>query len=263
MPSLQLSQPKAVLRYHDIPGEARPLVFIHGLGCASTSHFSETVADPRLAGHRKILIDLLGHGYSDRPDDFGYSLEEHAETVIELLDHLALQKCALVGHSMGGAIAITVAAIRPDLVSQLILAEPNLNPGGGFVSKLIAGQSEEEFVRTGHQQLLERLTGLGFVTSVGSFRVCSSRGLYRSGVGLAKGTVPTMRDRLYATDIPRAFLAGEKGLPDPVTDELAAHGVQVLVVANAGHDMMFDNPSGVAEAIEQALRTAVPAARAG
>lgn len=243
----------AVLRYLDIPGDARPLVFIHGLGCASTSHFSETAADPRLVRHRKVLVDLLGHGFSDRPDDFGYSLEEHAETVIQLLDRLALQNCALVGHSMGGSIAITIAATRPDLVSQLILAESNLNPGGGFISKVIAGQSEEEFVRTGHEQLLERLAGLGFVTSVGSFRVCGSHGLYRSGVGLVRGTKPTMRERLYAMRMPRAFLIGEKDLPDPLTDELPSHGVQVFVIANARHDMMFDNPSGVVDAIGQAL----------
>ena len=258
MPSLRLDRPGSVLRYLDLPGDLPPFVFIHGLGCAGTSHFPEVSAHPLISGHRRVLIDLFGHGYSDRPDDFGYTLEEHAQTVAQLLDHLSLTSCGLFGHSMGGSVAITLAALRPDLVSRLILAEANLDPGGGFVSKVITAQSEDEFAATGHGALLERLTGLGFVTSVGSFRICGSRGLYRSAVSLVKGTVPTMRQRLYAMPIPRAYLFGAKSLPDEDTDELPRHGVQALVVANAGHDMMFDNPAGVAEAIKQALSVTVP-----
>lgn len=159
---------------------------------------------------------------------------------------------------MGGAVAITLAALRPDLVFRLILAEANLDPGGGFVSKVIAAQSEDQFVATGHVALLERLTGLGFVTSVGSFRVCDSRGLYRSAVGLVKGTQPTMRERLYEMSMPRAHLFGERSLPDTDTEELPRHGVNTLIVRNAGHDMMFDNPKGVADAIKQTLLQTVP-----
>lgn len=159
----------------DFDGERPALVFIHGLGCAGSSHFSRVAAEPAISGYRRVVLDLLGHGYSDRPEDFGYSLEEHADTVAQLLDRLDLNSCVVFGHSMGGAIAITLAVERPDLVSQLVLAEPNLTPGGGFVSKVIASQTEADFHDGGHDQLLDRLAELGFVTSVGSFRICSSR----------------------------------------------------------------------------------------
>ena len=94
---------------------------------------------PALVGHHSVLVDLLGHGYSDGPQDFNYSLEEHAQTVAELLEHLALRDCVLFGHSMGGAVAITLAALRPELVSQLVIAEGNLDPGGGIISAAIGG----------------------------------------------------------------------------------------------------------------------------
>jgi hypothetical protein len=61
-----------------------------------------------------------------------------------------------------------------------------------------------------------------------------------------------MRERLYAMRIPRAYLFSEKGFPDEDFDQLPRHGIQPLVVGNSGHDMMFDNPVGVAEVIKQA-----------
>lgn len=154
---------------------------------------------------------------------------------------------------MGGSIAITLAAARPDLVARLILAEANLDPGGEFVSKMIAEQTDDQFAAGGRRRLVERLTGLGFVTSAGSFQVCDSHALYRSAVGLVKGTKPTMRETVFALQIPRAYLCGEKSFPEPDTDELPQHCVAVPVISAAGHDMMFDNPKEVANAIKQAL----------
>ena len=88
--------------------------------------------NPSLAGYHSVLIDFLGFGFSDRPEGFGYTLEDHAQTVAELHDHLGLRHCALIGHSMGGSVAITLAAIRPEIVSRLVIAEGNLDPGGGI-----------------------------------------------------------------------------------------------------------------------------------
>lgn len=135
------------------------------------------VAEPGVVGHRRVLVDLFGHGYSDRPENFGYTLEEHADTVAQVLDHLSLKGCGVFGHSMGGSVAITLAARRPDLVSRLILAEANLDPGGGFISTFIAGHTEDAFVATGHQETIQRMIALGLVLSAGSFRICGSPAL--------------------------------------------------------------------------------------
>jgi pimeloyl-ACP methyl ester carboxylesterase len=62
-----------------------------------------------------------------------------------------------------------------------------------------------------------------------------------------------MRARLYALRVPRAFLFGERSLPDPELERLASQGIDVLVVPKAGHDMPFDNPAGLAEITAQAL----------
>ena len=94
------------MRWLDLPGRGDPVVFIHGLGCASTYDYPRVAADPALAGRRMIRVDLPGFGYSDKPESFGYRIGDQAGVVVELLDRLGLERCYLYGHSMGGSVAI-------------------------------------------------------------------------------------------------------------------------------------------------------------
>ncbi len=111
MQSLLIERWKLFLRYLDLPGRRPARVYLHGLANASCSDFPRTAADPALSSNRSLLVDFLGYGYSDRPEDFGYTLEDHAGAVAGLLDHLGLTGCEIIGHSMGGSIAITLAAL--------------------------------------------------------------------------------------------------------------------------------------------------------
>ena len=262
MKSFLLHDMQAFLRYEDLSGETPANVFVPGLMNASHPTFTNIVHQhPSLAKQHSVFVDLLGSGFSDAPEDFDYSLEEHASTVARLLDELHLQGCNCVGYSMGGAVAITLAAIRPDLVSRLILMESNLDPGGGFVSKGIAEQTEEVFCASGFPALIKRFRDEGLAgdsTSAviaGIMQISAPHALYRSSVGLVRATQPTMRERLLQMTIPRAYIFGEKSLPDPDWDALASQGIQVLVVPNAEHGMAWDNPRGVAEALHMAMAT--------
>jgi pimeloyl-ACP methyl ester carboxylesterase len=211
--------------------------------------------EPGLSGYRSIIIDWLGCGFSDRPEHFGYTLEDHAATVSALLDHLHLGANIIVGHSMGGAVAIALADQRPDLVAQLILAEANLNAGGGSFSSSIARQTEEEFVKDGYLKLLQgyqtrAIEGdLIAATLLGVFRVSEPFALHRSAVGLVQGTKPVMRELLFQLSMPVMYVAGEQSLPDPDFDMLRAKGYETGIVPDAGHRMVSDNPSGFAEVV--------------
>lgn len=264
MKSFLLQEQQAFLRYEDLSGESPTHVYLSGLMFASHASFASIVAEhPALATHHSVFVDLLGSGFSDSPEDFGYSLEEHANTVAMLLDELDLRGCSVIGYSMGGAVAITLAAIRPDRVSRLVLMEANIDPGGGMVSRSIADQTEEAFCSQGFQSLIESWRQEGIdgdavsATTVGILQVAAPHALHRSAVSLVRGTRPTMRERLLQMTIPRAYIFGEQSLPDPemraIWDALASEGIQVLSVPNAGHGMAWDNPSGVAEALNTAL----------
>jgi pimeloyl-ACP methyl ester carboxylesterase len=260
MKSLLLRDWQAFLRYEDLPGEKPASLYLTGLGISCHASFASVVAErPRLLAHRSVFVDLLGCGFSDGPTDFGYSLEEHADTVARLLDELDLSGCNVIGYSMGGAVAITLAATRPDLVSRLVLMEANLDPGGSMVSRGIAEQTEEAFCAHGFQALVQHFRQAGiagapaWATVAGLVQVAAPHALHRSAVGLVRGTRPTMREWLLQMTIPRTFIVGEQSLPAPKSETLPKEGVAVLAVPGAGHLMAFENPSDVAEAINTAL----------
>jgi len=146
---------RAFIRYTEIPGDDPPLLWLHGLMCSATGELIQAAVQPELRGRRQLLIDFLGYGYSDRPTGFGYTLEDHARTIVALIEDLALTACGVIGHSMGGGVAILVAAARPHIVSPLILAEGRLglDPDG---PDPIAAQSEQDFVERGFADLLGR-----------------------------------------------------------------------------------------------------------
>lgn len=243
------------LRVHDLPGSDPPIVFLHGLGCACSCDYPRVAADPALAGRRMLLVDLLGFGFSDHPDEFGYAVEDHAQSVSALLDDLGLTIVDVFGHSMGGAVAIVVAARNRERVRRLVVSEPNLDPGGGPFSRPIAAQSEAEYVARGHAGDVRRALADGHCIWAATLRVASPLAVHRGAVSLVRGGSPSWRDLLETLPLPRTIVFGERSLPDPDAERLPRSGVAVRIVPDAGHSMAFENPSGLAQALRDALST--------
>lgn len=106
--------------YEDAGSGDPPMVFVHGIGNhthfgAQVEHFSES--------HRVVAPDLPGFGRSDAPDR-DYGIAAFAADVLWLCDELDLSRPVIVGHSMGGAVALEVAAARPDLPSAIVMLDP-------------------------------------------------------------------------------------------------------------------------------------------
>ncbi|MCH7860818.1 MAG: alpha/beta fold hydrolase, partial [Proteobacteria bacterium] len=76
-----------------------------GTSVQKALNFLPVVTHPGLVGRHATLVDNLGTGLSDHPTGFSYSMEDHAETVAEILDSEQLSGCTVVGHSMGGMVA--------------------------------------------------------------------------------------------------------------------------------------------------------------
>ncbi|MFE9557168.1 alpha/beta fold hydrolase [Streptomyces sp. NPDC006692] len=230
------------IRWTEMEGEGPALVYVHGLGSMSAVYHAHIAADPALAGRRQLFVDLPGHGISDRPADFGYSLEDHADALAAALDAAGAAGAELVAHSMGGAVAIVLADRRPDLVARLLLTEANLdpNPVPTAGSSGIATYGEDEFVHGGgFAAVLARVGPLWAAT----MRLADPLGLHRTARGLVRGTEPTMRELLMKLPVERTYLVGGRDDELPGRAELVASGVRVVTIADAGHNIMFDNPA--------------------
>lgn len=258
---------QAFVRYVDLAGAAPACVFIHGALDSSIAGMAMTASARGLADRRRVLVDLLGYGLSDRPKDGEYSLQRHAQIVMDLLDHLGVDGCQLVGHSMGGAIAVMVASERPDLVSDLVLAEGNLNAGPEGFASFAEGHSEEEYVNDWFPNFIEsRLEDAKkdagvLAVHLGMAQAAAAWAVYRMSQSLNAGSVsPPLRERFLSLDVPRAFFIGaQSGELDEwdlaLEAELTERGGDWVVVPDAAHQMNVDNPEGFADAIARRLRT--------
>ncbi|MGW4164670.1 alpha/beta fold hydrolase [Streptomyces sp. NPDC004788] len=255
MRELYLAEVGACVRWLDLPGaqeedDGPARVFVHGLGCTGASDFAHVAVHPALPRRRSLLVDLLGFGLSDRPGGFDYRMESQAAVVARILDHEGLTGVELVGHSMGGAVAVHLAAARPDLVERLVVAEPNLYAGGGMFSSPVAAQDEQSFVREGFAAMLATQQRADYAARL---RLADPLAVHRSAVALVEGSAPAAGDLFAALQRPRAFLVGEASLPDADAEKVAAEGIPVLVIPAAGHNLMIDNPDGFARALAEAL----------
>ena len=113
------------IRYIDA-GSGMPLVFIHGFG---SSIFSWRKNLGPISKHYRVCApDLPGFGYSDKPLDADYTIESYADFIIQLMDKLQIKKAVLVGHSLGGGIALVASLKYPSRVQSLILLDTEAYP---------------------------------------------------------------------------------------------------------------------------------------
>jgi haloalkane dehalogenase len=100
-------------------GEGPPILFCHG---NPTWSFLYRNIITRLRGRfRCIAVDYLGFGLSERPESYGYTIEEHARCVGELVDHLQLDGFITMGQDWGGPVSMAVGTARAERVRGAIL----------------------------------------------------------------------------------------------------------------------------------------------
>lgn len=247
MKHVEVGPDGAHLGYVEIDGreDLPPLVYLHGLGSSSAVYFAQSATEPALAGRRVLMLDFLGFGISDRPESYGYTLSDHADTAARALDLLGVSGADVIGHSMGGGVAVLLAEWRPDLVGRLVLAEPSLRPSP---RPRVEAHTELSYIEAGFAAALAEV-GL---TWAATMRLASPVAMFRSEHALG-ATMPVLDGVLLGLEMPRAIIEGDQSgwlHDDP---DLRAAGIDVHVITGAGHTMMLDNPAGFAHALALAL----------
>ena len=103
-------------------GEGIPVLLLHGFG-VNADDWRPTMELLQHQGYHAIAIDALGFGASDKPDGPVYSLQLYADLTAGVLDTLGVERAVVVGHSMGGKLAISLTLNYPERVTRLLLAD--------------------------------------------------------------------------------------------------------------------------------------------
>ncbi len=127
-----ITTPAGVRVHYHTWGEGPAVLFLHGSGPGASgwSNFADNARYLAERGLRAIVPDLPGYGLSDKPEHTAYEFPFLAESVMALMDALAIELFAVVGNSMGGALSIYLALEHPGRVERLLLMAP-----GGLESR--------------------------------------------------------------------------------------------------------------------------------
>jgi pimeloyl-ACP methyl ester carboxylesterase len=255
----------------DGPAAAPALILIHGLG-ASTHWWDRLV--PMLANsYHVIRLDLLGYGGSAKPSGDVYSVPEQGNRVAGVLDQLDIRHAIVVGHSSGGAVAISLAEQRPDLVTALGLIDigPRLadDTSDGPGSRLLTAPGIGELVwqlRT--DSTLRLALSSAFATddySIPQQFVDDLRGMtYQALIATSNATSDYLKqrpltDRLAALGKPVLVIFGDRDRRWRSSTSTAEYrtvpGATVATVPGAGHSPQVEDPSRTAEILLSFTRT--------
>jgi pimeloyl-ACP methyl ester carboxylesterase len=265
-----------------IAGEGPALALLHGI---TSSADSWRAVMPALARHHTVITpDLLGHGNSAKPRG-DYSLGAYASGVRDLLAALGYDRVTVVGHSLGGGIAMQFAYQFPERAERLVLVSSGglgrdvhlalraaTLPGSELVLPLIAGTRVRDAGAVVGKVLgklgLRLRTDLAEIArGYGSLADAEARHAFvltMRAVLDASGQRVTAADRLYLTaGIPTLLIWGERDPIIPADHGRDAHaampGSRLALLPEAGHFPHLDDPVGFAEVLEDFISDTEPA----
>ena len=283
-PTLQFRTIHGYKRAFRIAGSGPALLLIHGIGDNSTTWNS---VQANLAQQFTVIApDLLGHGQSDKPRA-DYSVAAYANGMRDLLSVLDIERVTIVGHSLGGGVAMQFAYQFPHLVDRLILVSSGgVTKDVNFVLRLaslpmgsealavlrlplllpavqLAGRIVGKAIGTtalGHDlpNMLRVLNDLPEPTASAAF----SRTL-RAVVDW-RGQIVTMLDRCYLTEaIPVQIIWGGRDVVVPVRHAHMAHaampGSRLEIFEHSGHFPFHADPARFIDVVQRFIDTTEPA----
>lgn len=281
-PELRFRTVHGYRRAFRVAGSGSPLVLIHGIGDNSATW--EPVLAALARRYLVIAPDLLGHGLSDKPRA-DYSVAAYANGVRDLLGVLGVRRATLVGHSLGGGVAMQFAYQFPERTERLVLVGsggggPEVSlllraltlPGAEWALRLPRLPTARWQTRIAVSLLRALDTPLGqdapdLLRVVDALPDATARAAFirslRSVVDW-RGQVITMLDRCYLTQgMPTLLVWGSRDAVVPVEHGRRAHtampGSRLEIFDGAGHFPFHSDPARFVATLERFLEETRPA----
>ena len=234
--------------YYESEGaQGVPLIFVHGSGSNHEIWKPQVHALAPIA--RSVAIDLPGHGRSDPPGR--NSVEGYGDCILGLLDALRFDRAVVVGHSLGGAIAQTLALLHPDRVAglgligtgaRLRVLQTILDGLLGDFEKTAPVIIENAYAPNVSDDLRAR--------AMAELRACSPQVTHDD---YAACNVFDVMSRLGEIRTPTIVICGRQDRMTPIkySEFLASKipGAQLVLIDNAGHSVMIEQPEAVNRAL--------------
>ncbi len=217
---------------------------------------------PLLYKHvRVVTLDLPGHGISV-VDGECHSMEFLADTVAAGIRALGIDRCTVVGHSMGGYVALALCERHPDLLDGLVLLSST--PNADTPEKQENRRREIEIVKSGRKELLARVAPAAGVAEENRARLRDAiedltEQVYvteDAGIAALLNGMIARKDRnelLRTTRVPVLFVLGRKDgyIPAEVAERMVAEHpeAQVAWLEHSGHMGFLEEPETTAEAL--------------
>ena len=253
---LDLSGPDLNVREYGPPGD-EAIVLLHGY-TASIEWWQKVAPALAADGHRVIAIDLVGHGGSEAPrDSQAYGASGQSEAVRQAIDVLGVRRAILIGHSMGGGVAVAVAENDPDRVEKVVVSDTFGDDGladmallGKAVCWPVLGPALDRFRPVDAFDKGPLQTGFADDYPIPDFAYRSLKRLTHNGVCHSdvldelNGQRP-VADRLAGLGKPVLVVWGDRDVLTPTAANVArytAAGLPPKVIAGSGHSPMVEKP---------------------
>jgi pimeloyl-ACP methyl ester carboxylesterase len=250
MPHVDVARGQAFYTVDRGPSDGSAVLLLHGAGGSRLNWPSEL---RRLDGATVYALDLPGHGRSKgqgRDTIAGY-----AEDVLAVLDVVGVERAVIAGHSMGGAVALTLALDSPDRVAGLVLIATG--------ARLRVASAILEQIPADFEAALDTITRYAWASGAPTNLVELGRERLReTGPGVLLGDLIAcdrfdVMERLDEIDVPTLVIAGSADRLSPIkyARYLAGHisSAQVVTIGGAGHMVMLERSAKVADAIGEFL----------
>ncbi|HVO54817.1 MAG TPA: alpha/beta fold hydrolase [Solirubrobacterales bacterium] len=263
-------------------GSGPNLVLIHGM--INSSRHWEAVATRLAESHRVIAPDLIGHGDAATPRG-DYSLGAHAASIRDLLSAIGVERATIVGHSLGGGVAMQFFYQFPQRTERLVLissgglgheVSPLLRgaalPGSAGLLRLAANPRLVGSLAAAGARLRERGVSTGvYVQAVArALAPLQEAGSRRAFVQTLRAVIDvhgqkvSARDRLYLLgEMPTLIVWGERDRTIPISHGLEASAsipnCRFETLPRAAHFPNLEDPEGLAAVLGDFLATTRPA----
>jgi pimeloyl-ACP methyl ester carboxylesterase len=259
-----------------VAGSGPPVVLIHGM-LNSSSHW-QAVARQLASGYRVVAPDLIGHGDSAAPRG-DYSLGAHAASIRDLLAAIGIERATIVGHSLGGGVAMQFFYQFPQRVERLVLissgglgreVSPMLRtaalPGVSGLLSLAMRARVVDGLWAGGARMRERGIGAGVYAQAiaRALRPLANADAREAFLHTLRAVIDVKGQRVSATDrlyllesIPTMIVWGERDNTIPLEHGRKAHesipGSRFRTLAKAAHFPHLDDSDGLAEVLREFL----------